>query len=408
MIQRLQLRNFRSFKDVDIELRPLNIVVGANASGKTNLVQAFRFLRDLAQHGLENAVSLQGGVDYLTNLNSQEREFYVSVTYRFSKVEKAPSLAILMPTSATHRFVYEGRFRVIRSRQTAAVVSERMVFDLAVFEEHRRSEGQVRLERRGTNARLQVDAALEGVKLAFLPPKGKRHFRVPTSISLLQFPVPFLPLFFFFQDAIRVYDFVPHLAKQPIPIQREFRLSETGDNLPIVLEHLLNHSDQRATLLKLVQLVLPDIKDLRVAPVGRHITLQAREKYFDKRVVPAALLSDGTVEVVALIVAMFFTDEPNNKEKLLIFEEPDRHLHPAILGSMLSLFEAAAEINQILITTHNPELVRRADLDCLLLIERDREGNSIIKRPADSERVKIFIEEQLGLDYLHANQMLGV
>lgn len=61
MIERLRLRNFRSFKDVDIELRPLNIVVGANASGKTNLVQAFRFLRDLAQHGLENAVSLQGG-----------------------------------------------------------------------------------------------------------------------------------------------------------------------------------------------------------------------------------------------------------------------------------------------------------------------------------------------------------
>jgi Predicted ATPases len=59
MVQRLRLRNFRSFKDATIELRPLNIVVGANASGKTNLVHAFRFLRDLARFGLENAVAMQ-------------------------------------------------------------------------------------------------------------------------------------------------------------------------------------------------------------------------------------------------------------------------------------------------------------------------------------------------------------
>ncbi len=82
MVQRLILRNFRSFKEVDIELRPLNIVVGANASGKTNLVQVFRFLRDIAKHGLENAVALQGGSEYLTNLNSPgERKCHIEIVF---------------------------------------------------------------------------------------------------------------------------------------------------------------------------------------------------------------------------------------------------------------------------------------------------------------------------------------
>jgi hypothetical protein len=82
MVQRLILRNFRSFKEVDMELRPLNIVVGANASGKTNLVQAFRFLRDIARHGLENAVALQGGAEYLTNLNSPSaRECHIEIVF---------------------------------------------------------------------------------------------------------------------------------------------------------------------------------------------------------------------------------------------------------------------------------------------------------------------------------------
>jgi predicted ATPase len=79
MVQQLRLRNFRSFKDATIELRPLNILVGANASGKTNLVHAFRFLRDLARSGLENAVALQGGAEYLTNLQSRERELTIEL-----------------------------------------------------------------------------------------------------------------------------------------------------------------------------------------------------------------------------------------------------------------------------------------------------------------------------------------
>ncbi|WP_456439167.1 AAA family ATPase, partial [Caldithrix abyssi] len=65
MITKIDVKNFKSFDHLNIELSNFNVVIGPNASGKSNFVQIFRFLKDIEQLGLENAVSLQGGVEYL-------------------------------------------------------------------------------------------------------------------------------------------------------------------------------------------------------------------------------------------------------------------------------------------------------------------------------------------------------
>ena len=67
-ITKIEISNFKSFDNQSIQLSDFNLLVGANASGKSNLVQAFQFLRDIVNHGLENAISLQGGVEYLRNI----------------------------------------------------------------------------------------------------------------------------------------------------------------------------------------------------------------------------------------------------------------------------------------------------------------------------------------------------
>ena len=67
-ITKIEISNFKSFDNQSIQLNDFNLLVGANASGKSNLVQAFQFLRDIVNHGLENAISLQGGVEYLRNI----------------------------------------------------------------------------------------------------------------------------------------------------------------------------------------------------------------------------------------------------------------------------------------------------------------------------------------------------
>lgn len=402
MIERLRLRNFRSFKDVEIELRPLNIVVGANASGKTNLVQAFRFLRDLAQHGLENAVSLQGGVEYLTNLNSQERELEILTIFNPQFVIR-PSKESGLPSTRVAKVFYHVCIKAVMKTRSAKIVREKLVIHFRTSPSQAQ-QSTFTLNREYTRVRIETTGDNE--LFSTVLPK-RRHFQLEPTIALIQSPLglfPFLPPSFFEWYA-SIYDFLPKLAKRAIPISSEFSLSEDGQNLPLILQQILRDRKQRDRLIKLVQLVLPYLKQIQVStPFGQHVSLQVQETFFNGRNLPAALLSDGTVEVVALIVALFFS---HPKGRLLIFEEPDRNLHPAVLGAVIELLRDASEMNQILITTHNPELVRRAHLDELILVERDREGNSIIKRPAEMPAVKIFLEEQLGLDYLFVQNLLG-
>ena len=68
-ITKLTVENFKSFDKLEVELRPFNIVVGSNASGKSNFLDVFRFLGDIEATSLENAIGSRSGVETLSNFN---------------------------------------------------------------------------------------------------------------------------------------------------------------------------------------------------------------------------------------------------------------------------------------------------------------------------------------------------
>jgi len=57
-VKRIRVTNFKSFKELDVEFGKLSVLIGANASGKSNVIQIFEFLRDVANSGLNNTVSM--------------------------------------------------------------------------------------------------------------------------------------------------------------------------------------------------------------------------------------------------------------------------------------------------------------------------------------------------------------
>ena len=69
LIKSVTIKNFKSFKDVKIDLGNFNVLVGANASGKSNFLQVFKFIKDLSEFGLDNAIQMQGGIEYVSNIN---------------------------------------------------------------------------------------------------------------------------------------------------------------------------------------------------------------------------------------------------------------------------------------------------------------------------------------------------
>ena len=71
-IRRIYAENYKSFNKLDVQFDDFTLIVGANAAGKSNLTTIFKFIKDIMIEGLDNAIALQGGIDYLSNANAEK------------------------------------------------------------------------------------------------------------------------------------------------------------------------------------------------------------------------------------------------------------------------------------------------------------------------------------------------
>ena len=90
----------------------------------------------------------------------------------------------------------------------------------------------------------------------------------------------------------------------------------------------------------------------------------------------------------------------------MIIEEPERNIHPYLISKVVNMMKDASQRKQIIVTTHNPEFVRHAGLENILLVSRGEDGFSIITRPADKEEVKTFLKNDIGIDELYIQNLL--
>ncbi|MFL6198581.1 MAG: AAA family ATPase, partial [Thermoanaerobaculia bacterium] len=87
---------------------------------------------------------------------------------------------------------------------------------------------------------------------------------------------------------------------------------------------------------------------------------------------------------------------------------PDRNIHPHLISRIASMMEDVSADKQIIATTHNPELVKHIALENLLLVRRNRQGFSRITRPAESDELKVFLENDLGVEDLYVQNLLDI
>jgi len=73
----------------------------------------------------------------------------------------------------------------------------------------------------------------------------------------------------------------------------------------------------------------------------------------------------------------------------------------------MSMFDEVSKKRQIIITTHNPEIIKYSSLKNILFISRDNNGFSNITKPAQNEEVRIFLANEIGIDELFIQNLLG-
>ena len=94
------------------------------------------------------------------------------------------------------------------------------------------------------------------------------------------------------------------------------------------------------------------------------------------------------------------------KKSLTIIEEPERNIHPHLISKIINMMKDASKKKQIIVTTHNPEMVKNADLEDILLVSRDKDGFSTITRPADKVEVNTFLKNEIGIEELYVQKFI--
>jgi len=411
-IKTIRVKNFKSFKDVEVHLGNFNVLIGANASGKSNFIQIIQFLRDIQRHGLDNAISLQGGPEYLTNLNIGTREnlsaevVVLGDSYTewvlIGESRSADSSLVLEPRESRYCFTVGyhkngGGFDIVGER--LSVKGEICVVPgSGTGSEQRQGHGEIVIVREGGRPSANVTLP-EGLSLDQYEVVPRMSPDILGRLLFLQY-APFSSGVI--MEDVAIYDFDPKLPKKGTPITGKAELEEDGSNLAIVLKRIMEDESARRNLTNLLQYLLPYVADLDVERFAdKSLLFSLREKFAENKPVPASSISDGTINVAALIVALYFERKP-----IAIFEEPERNVHPHLISRIVGMMKEASQLKQIIVTTHNPEVVRNTDIADVHLVSRDAEGFSTITKPSEQEDVKGFLQNEIGLEELFVQNLL--
>ena len=380
MITSLRLFDFKNFDDEILRVGPFTVIVGANASGKSNIRDAFRFL-----HGIGRGYTLAEIIGGKSGAGGQpEWEPIRGAANEIIRIAKSTNRAPHPPLPA------------FRLEVGLTADNEDATYKVKVGREITRTKGLLGTGFITTGFRIAHEQLLIGGEVVYEEPRsiyGDRPISLGDGDEInTKLDRPALtqvrnsgrawqsrservePIVDALAD-MRFLDLVPDRMREPA-FPGQTILGDSGANLPTVLQEVCADPKRRDTLTKWVRELTPmDVAgfEFPVDPSGR-IHLKLRER--SGREVSAYSASDGTLRFLALLAALL----GENPARLYFFEEIDNGIHPARLHLLIDLIErqTAKSRVQVVSTTHSPEL--------LSMVNDDTFGNmSVICRLEDSE-----------------------
>ncbi|MFZ5442912.1 MAG: AAA family ATPase [Myxococcota bacterium] len=331
---RLALENWRNFREVDLPLGERLFVVGPNASGKTNLLDAFRFLRDIAmpKGGLASALDAREGFAHLRSLHARKNSVLrVKVGVRIDDVDWEYELALEGTKKSPFRVVAE----IVRENGVVRLARP----DPKDGKDPRRLE-QTHLEQVTQNEAFRplADALASTVFVHVVPQVAKALGLRANPHALKDAPGS---------------DFIEQLAGLPDKKQ--------------------NGALRR--LERLLRPAVPQFERLRIRRDKRSGTPHLEARYAHWR--PQGSwqsereFSDGTLRLIGLLWAVLDGRAP------LVLEEPELSLHEGIVEGLPQLLHAAARKTnrQVLVSTHAMRMLADPGIDPseVALLEPTRE-----------------------------------
>jgi len=440
MITKINVDGFKSLNGFELDIHSgLNILVGPNGCGKTNIILFFEFLSKLTSEDLHNAVTKVGGAGTIfKKIGEKEYNKFIACTINgCKKVEKEYikyqySFKIGISFDKDFLFFEEQEFKskIVKNFTTETNFEE---WDLILKQDvGDASKTKVKLEK----------INLDHYKPRFLPNKKKdaeeikdicaeylKEFK-PSTVSLIQASFMLGEQNWNILHDLRsgeTFNIVPSKVKQPEDSANPAGIQKDGSGLANTLYAMKKSRSQynmgypffmypggelydKETLKKIIEnvkLANPSILNIDVS--NDQFNNQLIIKVFikgkdDTTVLPLSAMSDGTIKWITLITAILTSRE------IFSIEEPENFLHPwmqaEIVNIMRNTFNTKNEESFVLMTTHSETLLNYSKPNELIVISI-KDGNTIAKRISNAELINEEIKNTgFGLGYYYVSNAL--
>lgn len=346
-LQTLTVRGYKSIRELDgFAFRDLNVLIGANGAGKSNLISLFRLLAALAQSNLQEFVQKQGGPDALL-YKGRKRTPEMEAEFSFG----ANGYGITLAPTADNRLIFK---------------REESRFVASANPNYKEGLGTAHQE---TN--LPSLARYIGVsRYVFEALKSWRVYHFHDT-----------------SDAARV--------KQPHASNDNLRLKPDAANLAAYLAML--HQEEPGAYRRIVEnirLAAPFFGDFVIRdPLPQTVELEWTERGDPDTPYRAHVLSDGTLRLICLTTLLL---QPAARlPDTVLIDEPELGLHPYAINLLAEMLKQVAATKQVIVSTQSVELLNNFAPEDVVVVDR-KDGASTFKRPDRAELADWLEDYSLG------------
>jgi len=374
-IESIRVQNFRALLDLRLSpISPLTVFLGPNGSGKSTVFDVFAFLAECFSVGLRKAWDKRGRFKELRSRGA-EGPIVIELRYREERSMPVITYHLAINEGPQGPFVSEEWLRWKRGRYGAP-------FRFLNFE---RGSGMVISGAKPDVKEARVPEALESEEMLAVNTLGQlaKHPRV----SALRRFITGWYLSYLTADHTRG---VPEAGPQE-------RISQTGDNLPNVIQYLREQSPARLEqIIRILAQRVPRLEkvEAQLLADGR-LLLEVKDAPFERPIL-AKWASDGTLKMLAYLAVLYDPVPP----PLVGIEEPENHLHPRLLPELAEECRAASASSQLMVTTHSPFFVNGLRAEELWVLYRDADGYTQARRAEDMKGIRQFMEHGAKLGHL--------
>ncbi len=349
-LTKITIKGYRSIaydQPITLNIGDINILLGANGAGKSNIISFFKMLGYMMSGSLQMFIAQSG--------TNQKFLHYGS--------KKTPTL------SAEIRFDNENSYDIYRFSLTSAV-ADRLII----------SSEEIEWNKKNTNKKAYTKQLVSDYnESALIKPVNKASSIIWKILS-----------------GCKVYQFSDTSMSSPMrlssSVESAHYLQSEGNNLASFLYYLKNnYPASYERIIDYVQEVVPQFKDFYLEPERGYISLKWIDTSANDYVFSSDQFSDGSMRFICLATLLLQPEE--TMPSVIIIDEPELGLHPYAISQLIEMIKDASMHVQVIVATQSPSLIDGFSLDNVSIIERDEDLQCTTVKNLNKEDYIEWLEE---------------